>query len=337
MPAADAPTVAAVVPHWNRRDLLETALGSFSHQTRPFDEVIVADNGSTDDSAGFAERAGARVVRLGSNLGFTAAVNRGIEASSADWIAILNNDVTLEPDWLARLLDRAARENAWFACGKILRASDHRIIDGTFDEISRGACAQRCGAGKPDSPAWNQPRAIRFAPMTAAIFRRKLFDEIGLLDETFGSYLEDVDFGIRCAIAGRGGVYVPTAIAYHQGSATLGEWNSRTVRQIARNQVLIAAKHFQGQSKWPIFLGQWLWGLLALRHGQGVAFWAGRRAGIAAAKGIHPRDFNGSPEFEETVSRLRRIFHSSEREILALERQTGFDAYWRAYFCLSRR
>src|ERR1700722_18057899 len=95
-------TVAAVVPHWNRRDLLETLLRNLREQTVAFNEVIVVDNGSTDGSAEFAERAGARVLRLGQNRGFAAAVNRGIEATGADWVAVINNDVTLAADWLAQ-------------------------------------------------------------------------------------------------------------------------------------------------------------------------------------------------------------------------------------------
>ncbi len=106
--------VAAVVPHWNRRDLLQTLLANLGEQTRPFDEIIVVDNGSADDSAAVAEQAGAKIVRLERNLGFAAAVNRGIEAArnesvGADWIAVLNNDVTLAPDWLEQLLAAAEK------------------------------------------------------------------------------------------------------------------------------------------------------------------------------------------------------------------------------------
>ena len=131
--------VAAVVPHWNRRDLLQTLLANLAEQTRAFDEIIVVDNGSTDDSAAVAERAGAKVVRLERNLGFAAAVNRGYRSGrNADWIAILNNDVTLAPDWLEQLLAAAEKEQAWFATGKTLSANDPTRIDGTFDAISRG-------------------------------------------------------------------------------------------------------------------------------------------------------------------------------------------------------
>src|SRR5437016_13527483 len=114
--------VAAVIPHWNRRDLLVALLENLRWQTRGFDEVIVCDNGSGDDSVRVAERSGARVLRLGRNFGFAAAVNRGVSATDAEWVAVLNNDVELDVDWLARLLN--AIGEAWFATGKILTATD---------------------------------------------------------------------------------------------------------------------------------------------------------------------------------------------------------------------
>jgi GT2 family glycosyltransferase len=324
--------VAAVVPHWNRRDLLQTLLANLRQQTRPFDEIIVVDNGSGDDSAAVAERAGARVVRLASNLGFAAAVNRGIEATHADWIAILNNDVTLAPGWLATLLAAVASEDAWFATGKTLMAGDPSRIDGTFDAISRGACAYRCGSGKPDEPSWNQQRRIRMAPMTAALFQRRLFEEIGSLDESFESYLEDVDFGIRCALRERWGLYVPSATAGHLGSSTWGQWNNYSVRLIARNQLLLTAKHFHGLPRWPIVAGQLLWGILALCHGCAGAYLQGKMSGMRIARTL-PRQRPASGNSEAVID-FEAFVRESEQTILEIQRQTGFDRYWRAYFCL---
>jgi GT2 family glycosyltransferase len=322
-------TVAVIIPHWNRRDLLQPLFASLRQQTRRFDQIILLDNGSTDDSAELAESLGARVLRLGGNLGFAAAVNRGIESTTADWIAILNNDVTLEPDWLDQLLKKTGA--AAFATGKILNAADHSLIDGAFDEISRGACAWRCGQRKKDSPVWNQPRQIRMAPMTAAIFRKTLFDQVGLLDETFGSYLEDVDFGIRCALAGHPGAYIPTAVAYHRGSSTWGAWNYDTVKQISRNQVLLTVKHFSAAPRWPMMVGQMLWGLVALRHCRGVPYLRGKISGWKTARAI----YRGKTKLSE--DRISRFAQASEREIFALQQQTGFDWYWRAYFWLLPR
>jgi len=324
-------TVAAVIPHWNRRDLLAALLANLKLQTRPFDQVIVADNGSTDDSADMAEKAGARVLRLGTNRGFSAAVNRGTAAASADLIAILNNDITLDPDWLQTLLAASAHQDTWFATGKIMSTATPSVnqvtIDATFDEISRGACSWRCGAGMLDAPTWNQPRPIRIAPMTAALFRRQLFDDIGPLDEQFESYLEDADFGLRCCIADRRGVYVPDARAFHVGSATWGKWNKDTVRLISRNQVLLARKHFGGQSLWPLVAGQLLWGLVAFRHLRGFSYVRGKLEGLSA-----PVSRMGQPP-----SLVRAVLEESERIIFDLQQQAGFDLYWRAYFWLVPR
>jgi GT2 family glycosyltransferase len=316
--------VAAIIPHWNRADLLEPLFASLRGQTRAFDQIVLVDNGSTDDSVDRARALGAQVLRLDVNRGFAAAVNHGIRSADADWIAILNNDVTLAPDWLEQLLNA----NAGFATGKILRHGNPDLIDGTFDEISRAACAWRCGANKTDGPVWNEPRAIRMAPMTAALFRKSVFDRVGSLDEVFGSYLEDVDFGIRCSLAGIEGRYVPSAVAYHRGSATWGAWNKDTVKQIARNQILLTVKHFGGQPRWPIVAGQVLWGLVALRHFRGVSFVRGKFLGWKTARAFY-REKIGIPE-----NRIANFTESSEREIFALQQQTGFDWYWRAYFWL---
>ena len=150
--------VTAVIPHWNRRDLLEALLDNLAQQTRRFDEIIVVDNGSTDGSAEIAERAGAEVLRLGRILGSRRRLIGESKQRATDWVAILNNDVTLAPDWLDVLLPRRTEARVWFADRKSLQAGEATIMDGTFDEISRGACACRCGAGKPDSPVWNHPR-----------------------------------------------------------------------------------------------------------------------------------------------------------------------------------
>lgn len=319
-------SVAAIIPHWNRADLLASMLPQLALQTQPFDRIIVVDNGSTDGSAEIAERAGAHVIRLESNLGFAAAVNQGIAATAGfKWLAILNNDVTLDPAWLENLLQAATTTNASFATGKILSAQDHSRIDGLWDEISRGACPVRCGAGAVDGPQWNRQRTIRMTSMTASLFRRELFDDLGLLDERFESYLEDVDFGLRCAKAGRHGVYEPSALAYHEGSATLGRWHARTVRLLSRNQVFLAIKHFRGQPKWPIVVGQALWGLLALRHGCGWPWMQGKLAARKSAAEI--------PNDTHDVSAFSAILHASESEIL--KERIHEDYYWRLYAWLA--
>ena len=128
-----------IVPSWNRRELLETLLARLAGQTRPPAEIIVADNGSQDGADEAAERLGARVLRLGRNLGFAAAVNAGLRECRTEWAAIVNNDVEPEADWLERL-ERALENDpeAHFAAGKILDARRPELLDGAWDLIARG-------------------------------------------------------------------------------------------------------------------------------------------------------------------------------------------------------
>ena len=171
--------------------------------------------------------------------------------------------------------------------------------------------------------------------MTAAVFRSRLFEEVGLLDESFESYLEDVDFGLRCAFKGgagkgRAGAYVPDAVCRHIGSATVGEWNKDTVRRIARNQVLLAKKHFRGMAIWRIVAGQLLWGLVACRHGRGFAYLHGKLQGLFSRP-------EGKGQLAAPLATVTSVLEQSERHIFELQREIGFDRYWRAYFWLSRR
>jgi GT2 family glycosyltransferase len=322
--------VTIIVPNWNGRAVLEHLLGTLRAQTHPIAAILVIDNGSTDGSADAAGQAGARVIRLQTNLGFAAAVNRGIAAAVTDYLAIVNNDVELAPDWLQRLADALGDDTAWFAAGKILHSADRTRLDGTYDALSRGACAWRAGHGRPDGPEFSIRRRIFFAPGTAALFRAELFRRLGALDESFESYLEDVDLGLRCALAGLSGWYVPEALAWHRGSATLGRWHPRTVRLISRNQVLLVAKHYPAglvlRCAWPILVGQILWGLVALRHGAGWAWLRGKLAALARL----PRRHAANP------ADLRRILEASEQDIFRAQLKTGFDSYWRWYFRLTR-
>jgi GT2 family glycosyltransferase len=330
------PSVAIVIPHWNRAGLLELALAELARQTYPIDRVIVVDNGSTDDSAKVAAGMDAEVILLGRNMGFAAAVNRGIrEAGDAQYIGVLNNDVRPAPGWLEQLIAKMESSHAWFATGKLLDARAHDRIDGSFDAICRGACAWRCGHGRMDAPIWNQARAIQLAPLTAAVFRAGVFERVGLLDERFESYLEDVDLGLRCAEAGLGGVYVPEAVAYHQGSATLGFWHPDIVRKIARNQVLLLAKHYPPhwilRYGWAVFVAQTLWGLVALRHGALGSYIAGKVEGLRQFRDMRGKQCAGFAP----IAAFHTIVEHSEKEIREIQQLTGFDLYWKLYFALT--
>jgi GT2 family glycosyltransferase len=321
-----AGSVAAVIPNWNRADLLARVLGDLGRQTYPLEKVIVVDNGSTDSSAEVARSLGAEVFQLPRNEGFAAAVNRGIGLCNSDWVLILNNDVTFGPDWVKTLLLGAIRANAHFAVGKLKSARTPDYLDGTYDAISRGATSWRCGHGCLDGPEWSVSTTVRFPSLTAGLFRRSVFDDVGLLDERFESYLEDADFGLRCAALGRTGVYVPEAVAEHEGSATLGAWHKATVRRISRNQIFLVKKHFRGAPAWPIVAAQLLWGSLAICRGSGADWLRGKFEGVRTKVDPIPGQW----------ARIRNVVRESEDEIRALQRRGGGDLYWKLYFAFVR-
>jgi GT2 family glycosyltransferase len=322
-------SISVIVPVWNGRDLLSRLLDTIQQQTLTPGELLIVDNGSEDGAAELAEQRGACVIRLGRNTGFAHAVNRGIEASRSDKLAIVNSDVELAPDWLEKLNDSGAQ----FATGKILSASNPELIDGTYDLLCRGSCPWRAGHGKPDGPVFSVPAAIQSAPFTAALFDREIFRRVGMLDERFESYLEDVDFGLRCAAQGIRGAYVPDAVCTHQGSAALGRWHSDSVRRMARNQVYMIAKQYPGSMVlrwlWPILLAHLLWGALAVGHSAGLGWLRGKWEGVIGFRAVR-RSTQQIPEHT-----LYEILSRQESAIRRLQHQLGADLYWRIYFALT--
>jgi len=310
----------AIIPLHNRADLLEGLLDSIARQTVPFAEIVVVDNASTDGAAALARVRGCRVIEMGENAGFARAVNQGWRSAATDWVAILNSDVELDGRWLERLSTGAG--DAGYATGIILDATNRNAIDGTYDLMSRAACAWRAGHG--ESRGFEKGSPITIAPGTACIFRRDVLDRLNGFDERYGSYLEDVDLGLRCLREGFTGVYVPDAVAYHHGSATLGRWNPQVVRLISRNQLLLVARHYDRALFRSCFrhivAGQLLWGLVALRHGAALAWLAGKRDALRGFR------LEGTPSIP-----LRNFLLASEREI----QSRATDPYWRWYFRLT--
>ncbi len=155
-------SITAVIPVHNRADLLKVLLASMRAQSRAFDEILAIDNASTDNAAEVATNGGARVIPMGENAGFARAVNAGWRAATTEWIAILNSDVELEPQWVELMLQGAG--TASFATGTILSAADTATLDGSYDLVSRGGCAWRAGHGEKAAAGVSGPVADRDRP-----------------------------------------------------------------------------------------------------------------------------------------------------------------------------
>jgi GT2 family glycosyltransferase len=321
--------VSVVIPNFNRASLLERALKSVSNQTHPPAAVVVVDNGSTDGSVECATRCGARVIRFEENLGFSRAVNEAVKQCTTHYILVLNNDAVLAPECLARLYETAGDYGAGFATPMVMSEAPSGLLDAAWDLLASSGCALRAGHGRRPKDPFLTARPITFAPFTAILISRALFRRLGGLNEEFGTYMEDVEFCLRCAMADESGVYEPLARATHLGSATDGAWSRRMVYQISRNQLLLVALHWPRplglRLAWTVFIGQSLWGLLALRHGCFFAWLRGKRDAYA-----HWDQFRKRPPCAGS-----REFYSILQESDLAIRRLSRGAYWRIYRLLT--
>jgi GT2 family glycosyltransferase len=284
-----ASRVAVVIPNWNGAALLPACLDGLRQQTHGDREVVVVDNGSADDSlAVLARYPEVRVLRFGRNQGFGAATNAGIRATDSRYVATLNNDAVAAPGWLAALVAAADAEPAVGMCAsRMVLAAQPDRLDSCGIALDRVGIAWDLFGGQPVGA--DAGLAEPFGPCGgAALYRRAMLQQVGLFDEEFFAYLEDVDLAWRARAAGWRCRYVPDAEVVHQHSATGGEGSPWKHYLLGRNKVRLLAKNY------PAALWRWLplvvaydaaavgYALATRREGAALR---GRLAGLASLRG----------------------------------------------------
>lgn len=279
------PAVNIIIPNWNGLRFLPACLASIKQQDADLTSlrVTVVDNGSTDGSLKYLREnhPEVHVIALPENRGFSAAVNKGILSSTAPFVFLLNNDTELDQSCLSRLMNAADElESFDFFSPKMLSFHHRTVLDGAGDGYLRGGAGYRLGTMEQDSPVYNQPGPIFGACAGAVIYRRSLFDHIGLFDEDFFAYLEDVDLNLRINHSGRKGYYVPGAHVYHIGSASSGsKINPFTIRLSTRNSFYVLLKNYPVRLFFRflpvILIYQFFWLLFVLKKGEGAAYLQG--------------------------------------------------------------
>jgi GT2 family glycosyltransferase len=236
---AATPRVAVVIPNWNGAHLLRGCLDSLRRQSLRDFVVCVVDNGSKDESLVLlaAEYPEVEVVALPVNVGFASGVNAGIRATRAPYVVLLNNDTEAAPDWLAELVATMdAHPQYAYAASKLLDYKQRDIIDCVADGFSPIGIPFKVGAYERDVGQYDKPFELFGACAAASLYRRSMLDEIGLFDDDWFAYIEDVELSLRAQVAGYRGVAVVSAKVFHMGSASSGGGPSAfTVRLSARN------------------------------------------------------------------------------------------------------
>lgn len=240
------PQVTVVILNWNGRHLLAGCLSALQAQTFCDFETIVVDNGSSDGSVEWlrAQHPAVHVIQNSTNLGFARANNQGIRIAKAPLIMLLNNDASLAPDCLQVLVETVAHASwaGMLAC-KILQQDAPELMDSAGIEVDRAGVAWNRGWGEP-AAAHTHPREVFGPSAAAAVYRRALLDQIGLLDDDFFIYYEDVDLAWRAQWAGWRCLYVPEAVAYHIHSATTGRGSPFKNFLLGRNKWRAILKNY---------------------------------------------------------------------------------------------
>lgn len=248
------PRVSIVIPNYNGLAHLPECFASLDAQSLRDFEVIVVDNASTDGSLGWlaSHRPEARVIVRADNGGFSVAVNAGIRASEAEFVALLNNDTAAEPQWLEELV-RALDELPAYdvAASLMLLYFETGLVNAAGDVFRyRALAGENRGFGRPEREFASRGRVFG-ACAGAALYRRSIFADVGLFDEDFFLMYEDVDFDLRCLIAGKRTVYAPAARVRHKLGATISTGPSRDMALLAyRNQAIVVSKDLPAGLVW---------------------------------------------------------------------------------------
>ncbi|MBN1937161.1 MAG: glycosyltransferase family 2 protein [Anaerolineae bacterium] len=251
---------ALIVLTWNGLANLQHCLPSVFFQLGADDQLVVIDNGSTDDSLAWVAThyPAALLIRNETNRGFAAAVNQGIRATDSEFVVTLNDDTLVAPGWLDALLEAAQDERMGMCACKMLLAGDPTRFDSAGIEVDRAGIAWNRWFGEPVSAHPVAAPQEVFGPCGgAALYRRSMLDQVGLFDEDFFAYYEDVDLAWRARHAGWQCLYAPAAQVTHAHSATGNRVSGLKRYHLGRNKWWTILKNYPQPQLWlalPIIL-----------------------------------------------------------------------------------
>lgn len=242
------PLLSVIIPNWNGKHFLSECVDSIKEQTFRDFETILIDNGSKDGSAEFAEKRYGdfiRIIRNKENLGFTGGNNVGIRAARGEYIVLLNNDTWAAPTWLEELVKVTHLDHPigmW--ASKVYSYYRRNQIEATGELIYWDGLSRSRGQFEQEQGQYEEIEEIFFPPGCGAMYRKAVFDEIGLFDEDFFAYADDAEIGIRARLAGWKCVYVPKAILYHKNSGSTEQYSPFKAFYVERNRFWITVKYF---------------------------------------------------------------------------------------------
>lgn len=250
--------VFIVIPNWNGADLIAECLESLGGQSQK-QKLVVVDNGSVDESVKIIEKKypGVELLKKNKNHGFAGGVNIGIRYAlnnGADAIALFNNDAVADKHWLKKLVEQIDKEKSVGIVTSKLMLDDRKHIDSTGDFYSIWGMPFPRGRNHFDEGQYDTTEAVFAASGGASLYRAEMLRDIGLFDEDFFAYYEDVDISFRAQLAGWNVVYEPTAVAYHRLSGTSSKLGSFSRYHATKNFHYLYVKNMPGYLFWKYFI-----------------------------------------------------------------------------------
>lgn len=242
--------VAIVIPNYNGIRFLKICLDSIFNQSFQNFIVIIVDNKSTDNSVDFIRSNYSQVVLIENdkNYGFSKAVNIGIEKSLADfdieYILLLNNDIECDVEFVQQMVSGFVDEKCGSVAAKMMNFYSRNKFDDTGDFVKKWGLPFPRGQGEDDKGQYNKQEIV-FGPCAgAAMYKREVFETVGLFDEEYFAYYEDVDFSFRMNLFGFKCWYNPKAVCYHIRGGSFGKKSNLHIYLIERNFIFLTVKNF---------------------------------------------------------------------------------------------
>lgn len=292
--------ITVIIPNFNGMRFLPQCMEALQKQTIESFDILVVDNGSSDGSRDWLQKKGVPSLFLEENLGFAGGVNAGLSAVDTKYVILLNNDTIVFEDYVERLWKAIdASERIFSVSPMMIQANNRELIDDAGDGFCILGWAYQIGVGERIE-GYRRPREVFSACAGAAIYRKRILDEIGFFDEMHFAYLEDIDLGYRARLFGYRNLYEPKARVYHLGSATSGsKYNSFKVRLAARNTIYLNYKNQPNIqllfNALPLLCGILIKALFFWKKGFGKDYIAGLSEGLSTCRRCRRVDFGSVP------------------------------------------
>jgi GT2 family glycosyltransferase len=306
------PLISIIILNWNGLDCIIECITSVEKTKYKNVEIIVVDNASTDGSPEKIKELFPHIylIQLDKNIGYAAGNNKGFSIAKGKYVATLNNDVIVEPEWLTQPIQfLEENENAGIIACRQMNFDNHEIIDCLYSYPLRSLLFRPMGNGKKYSlkPLFSQPGYVIGAAGASAIYRKKLLDELGGFDERYYSYHEESDLCMRAFLSGWKCLYAPQSTVFHKGSFSFNRIKKQQAFYHERNRIWFIYKFFPSflilkYAFWIFIMELRLFRVLFIKRKVGITFFSAIYKGFIGVKQFNASRKRYVPLFKEKAS-----------------------------------